>query len=385
MRVALFSWESLRSVAVGGVAAHVSELARHLVAQGHDAHVFTRSAGGRAADEKSDGVRYHHCAFDRSPDLVEDTDSMCRSFVDRWHEVEDRAGRFDVLHAHDWLTAKTLAWSRNGVPRRRVFTLHSTEFGRCGNRHCDGRSSAIREREWEGTYHCDRMIAVSGHLRDEARAIYGIPAEKTHVVYNGVDVKRFDVAVDPGEVKRRYGMGPMDPTVLFCGRMAWQKGPDILLEAVPPLLGYYPHAKFVFAGDGDMRWGLEERARAMGVDHAVRFLGHKSGRELVEIYKSCDVVCVPSRNEPFGIVILEAWAAGKPVVATRNGGPSEFIRHGVDGFTIDDNKDSVGWGLGTMFADFDNARRMGCNGRKAVEKSFDWRRIASEVSHLYER
>ena len=91
-------------------------------------------------------------------------------------------------------------------------------------------------------------------------------------------------------------------------KVAFQKGPDILLEAIPPLLGFHPHARFVFAGDGDMRWGLEERARQLGVSQAVRFLGFKSGLELVELYKSCDLVCMPSRNEPFGIVLLEAWA-----------------------------------------------------------------------------
>ena len=381
MRVALFSWESLHTVAVGGVAAHVSELARHLAEIDVETHVFTRSADGLSRDETVDGVSYHPCAYERSRDFVADTDNMCRAFVDRWHKVEHRRGRFDVLHAHDWLTARTLAWSRNGVPRKHVFTLHSTEYGRCGNQHCGGQSHDIREREWEGTYHCDRMIAVSGKLRDEACDIYSIPPDKTTVVYNGVDATRFNVRVKPDEVKGRYGIGPMDPTVLFCGRMVWQKGPDILLDAIGPLLGYYPHAKFVFVGD--MRWGLEERARDLGISHAVRFPGHKSGRELVELYKSCDVVCVPSRNEPFGIVLLEAWAASKPVVATSNGGPGEFVRHGVDGLTVDDNKDSVGWGLGTLFMNFDNARRMGRNGRRYVEEKFGWGRIASQVEEVY--
>jgi glycosyltransferase involved in cell wall biosynthesis len=186
-----------------------------------------------------------------------------------------------------------------------------------------------------------------------------------------------------GDVKERYGLGRMDPTVLFCGRMVWQKGPDILMEAVPPLLGYYPHAKFVFVGDGDMRWGLEERARQLGVAHATRFLGHRNGVELIELFKSCDAVCVPSRNEPFGIVVLEAWAAGKPVVATRNGGPHEFVRHGIDGYTIYDNPDSVGWGLGTLFMDFERARQMGRNGRVAVEQRFDWEKIGRRTTDIY--
>ena len=94
-------------------------------------------------------------------------------------------------------------------------------------------------------------------------------------------------------------------------------------------------------------------------------------------------MCVPSRNEPFGIVVLEAWAASKPVVATRNGGPHEFVRHGVDGYTIYDNPDSVGWGLGTLFMDFERARQMGRNGRVTVEQRFDWEKIGRRVAEIY--
>jgi glycosyltransferase involved in cell wall biosynthesis len=371
-------------VAVGGVAAHVSALATHLAQQGHQVHLFTRAGNGHSADEVVDGICYHFCSFRKSPDLVDETDTMCRGFVNRLKGVEREGGKiFDILHAHDWMTAKTLAWSRNGVNRRHVFTLHSTEFGRCGNQHLDGPSRDIRDHEWEGTYHSDRVIVVSAHLRDEAHEIYQVPLDKMRVIYNGVDPGRFNIHVDAEAARRRYGLGRTDPTVLFCGRMVWQKGPDLLLEAVPPLLGYYPDAKFVFVGDGDMGVELEERALELGVSHATRFLGYRSGRELVEIFKACDVVCVPSRNEPFGIVILEAWAAGKPVVATRNGGPHEFVRPGVDGLTIYDNKDSVGWGLGTLLMDLEKARQMGLNGRHAVEKRFHWSTIAREVVKVY--
>ena len=385
MRVAIFSWESLQSIAVGGVAVHVSELARSLASLGRQVHLFTRRGPDQSPYAFIDGVHHHRCSYQGSSDFIKDTDRMCAGFLHRLAQVERQDGRFDVLHAHDWLTAKTLSWARAlpGGARFHVFTVHSTEFGRCGNAHCDGRSRDIRDREWEGAYHADRVIAVSRHLRDEVQNIYAVPDGKMHVVYNGVDVARFDIPVDPGQVKPRYGVAPMDPTVLFCVRMAWQKGPDILLEAIPPLLGFYPHAKFIFAGDGDMRWGLEERARRLGVAHATRFLGLRSGSELVELYKSCDLVCIPSRNEPFGIVLLEAWAAGKPVVATSTGGPAELISHGVNGLSIHDNPDSVGWGIGTLFMDFDNVRRMGRNGRKTLMQGFDWDTVGHRVAGVY--
>jgi glycosyltransferase involved in cell wall biosynthesis len=125
-----------------------------------------------------------------------------------------------------------------------------------------------------------------------------------------------------------------DPCILFAGRITWQKGPDLLVDAMPRVLAQHPQAKFVFAGEGDMRRGLEQRVGNMGAEKAVRFVGHRKGPELVSLYQSADLVCVPSRNEPFGIVILEAWSARKPVVVTRNGGPAEFVRHADTGLTV---------------------------------------------------
>jgi len=172
--------------------------------------------------------------------------------------------------------------------------------------------------------------------------------------------------------------------ILFAGRMAYQKGADLLVEAVPRVLGYYPHAKFVFVGDGEMKNPVQERAVQLGVSHATRFAGYKSGWELIDLYKACDAVCVPSRNEPFGIVVLESWSAGKPVLATVNGGPIELIWHEVTGLRIHPHPDSIAWGVGTLFADFEWARWMGANGRTAVENAYTWDAVADATLRLYE-
>ena len=146
-----------------------------------------------------------------------------------------------------------------------------------------------------------------------------------------MNCERFDGVIDPSVCRGAYGIGPMDPMVLFVGRLSTQKGPDLLMDAVPGILEHRQDAKVVFVGDGDMREMLEQRAHELGVAHAVRFLGAMGADgDLINLYKSTDVVCVPSRNEPFGIVVLEAWAAGKPVVATQNGGPRDFVSHGED-------------------------------------------------------
>ena len=180
-----------------------------------------------------------------------------------------------------------------------------------------------------------------------------------------------------------YAIGPMDPTILFAGRMVVQKGPDILVSAMPSVLKFYPHAKFVFAGDGHMRNDVCGLAHQLGVGHALRALGDKRGRELHDLFKACDIVAVPSRNEPFGIVILEGWSAHKPVVSTRRGGPAEFVWHEINGLQVDDTPDSVSWGLGTLLADHGRCRWMGRNGRAAVDAAFSWDNIAGQTEAVY--
>jgi glycosyltransferase involved in cell wall biosynthesis len=384
MKIAIFSWEAVHAVFVGGIGFHVTELACALERKGHEVHVFTRMArGSHPHYENIHGVHYHRCAFTGNPDFIEEVTNMCRSFVDAFLQTEDYIGRFDVIHGHDWLTAQALEWINKARPHKTIFTMHSTEYGRCGNNFYGGNSNRVRHLEWLGSFCSDRVISVSNALKSEAMWIYSIPESKMDVVYNGISCTDFDNWVDPGDVRRQYGIGPMDPMVLMVGRIVYQKGPDLLVSAIPNILKFYPNAKFVFAGDGEMRQEVEQQARCMGVSHATRFLGKQNSWALRDLFKSTDCVCVPSRNEPFGIVILEAWSAGKPVVATVNGGPNEIIWHDVNGFKIQDNPDSIAWGIGELFKDFDHARWMGQNGRMTVETAFSWDVIADETLHVY--
>ncbi len=242
----------------------------------------------------------------------------------------------------------------------------------------------MQDCERHGTLRADRVIAVSNLLKEEVTWLYQVPAEKLTSIYNGVNSIVFDKHMDPEAVKRQYGIGKMDPVVLFVGRMVVQKGPDILAAAIPSILKFYPNTKFVFVGDGHMKHDVESQARFLGVFDSMRMLGHRGGVELVNLFKACDIVAVPSRNEPFGIVILEAWSSYKPVVCTKRGGPAEFVWHGVNGLHVDDHPDSVAWGLGTLLANHEHCRWMGKNGRVAVEAAFSWDRIAEQTESVYQ-
>jgi glycosyltransferase involved in cell wall biosynthesis len=383
MRIALFSWETLHSIPVGGISVHVTELAAGLERRGHEVHVFTRQGHNQSHYDCVDGVHYHRCTFELSPNLVDEINNMCRSFVDCFFAVEGYVGRFDIVHAHDWLASNAAVWIKEGSGRKAIVTIHSTEYGRNGNAFYGGYAPRVQDHERHATYCADRVITVSHRLKEEVHWLYEVPHEKIQMIYNGVNSRVFDYHVDAGEVKQRYGVGPMDPMVLFVGRMVVQKGPDILVRAVPGILRCYPSARFVFVGDGHMKDDVCRIGHELGVAHALRILGVKTGRELHDLFKACDILAVPSRNEPFGIIILEGWSAYKPVVCTKRGGPAEFVWHDVNGLQVDDTPDSVGWGLGTLLADHNRCRWMGRNGRAAVDAVFSWDNIAEHTEEVY--
>ncbi len=382
----MFSWESLHSVAIGGLAPHATELAAGLQRRGHEVHLFTRMGRGQSRYDLIGGVHYHRCPFEPHPDFLSEIGRMNDSFL--WHFVEKETflGKpFDLVHGHDWLSVWALARAKNQYHRPAVLTIHSTEFGRCGNSLWDDPlSRRIRDIEWEGTYVADRVICVSKTLSRETQEQYTVPADKTFAIYNGVHPGKYDGPVDVPSVRRKLSIGVDDPCVLFAGRLTWQKGPDLLLEAVPRVVQRYPNAKVVFAGDGDMRAGLERQATSSGLSPATRFLGHRNGGELIGLFKSTDVVCVPSRNEPFGIVILEAWSARKPVVATRIGGPEEFVLDDYNGIKVAADADSIGQGLEALLSDREACEAMGDNGRRDAESRFSWDRTAEQTEAAYE-
>ena len=358
-------------------------MAAALARAGHDVHVFSRVGPGQTYHQVIDGVHYQRCPYLALPDFVDDVNSMCRAFVERLFVVEDMTRPFDVVHAHDWLAANAMIWIKQGRGRPGVFTVHSTEYARCGNTFPPGRSERIRVQERAGTYWAERVIGVSNAVRSEIAWMYEVPAWKISVINNGVAPARFERPVDVAATRRRYNIGAGDPTIVFSGRMEWQKGPDLLLEAMPAVLLVHPNAKLVYIGDGSMRPGIENRAWQLGIAQAVRFLGRRDEAEIATLYQIGDVVCLPSRNEPFGIVVLEAWSAGKPVIVTDQGGAHEVVRHEYDGLHVSPTPGSIAWGITNMFADAERARRMGVNGRDASVLRHSWPRIAKQTAEVY--
>lgn len=383
MRVAVFSWESLHSISLGGLAVHTTELAAGLERRGHDIHVFTRRGPGQGSYDRIDGVHYHRVDHGISDNFVETMDWMCKALVHRFSEVTNLIGKFELINVHDWMTANCIPYVWHGFGTPSVLTMHSTEYGRDGNQLHDGFAQWIRDTEAAGCYSARTIVAVSGFLASELQRFYAVPHTKIHVVPNGVSYHHFNGHIDPAAVKQRFGIAPLDATIFAAGRVCYQKGMDLLVEAVPQVLGYFPATKFIISGAGELD-GLVRQAQDLGVAHAIRFRGPLSRGEYVDVMRAADIIALPSRNEPFGIVALEAWAAGKPVVATTAGGPAEFIWHDVNGFLVDANAGGLAHGIGSLLADHDHCRALGRNGRVAVEQKFNWDVVSGYMEGVYQ-
>jgi len=168
--------------------------------------------------------------------------------------------------------------------------------------------------------------------------------------------------------------------------MCHQKGPDLLVEAIPDVLSMRGDTQFVFAGGGDdMIRHVNGRSHWLGVGDNVHTVGYVHSQEKYNLFKSCDMVCIPSRNEPFGIITLEAWASAKPVVATNVGGPREIIENFYNGIKVYQSPDSIAWGIKYLLGDptGESIRQMGLNARKSV-RQYTWKQTAKRYLDIYD-
>lgn len=379
LRIGMFAWESLYSIRVGGISPHVSELSEALAAKGQEVHLFTRDLEN--GEEVIEGVHYHKVTFDHSGGVVEQMNRMCDAMYCRFLEVQESFGKFDVLHGHDWHPVNVLCRIKTRFVLPFLLTYHSTEWGRNGNRHADWwEAREISHREWLGGYESAEVIATSDILRDEIQHIYGVPDYKVSKIPNGLWVGKIMKKLDPGAVKKSFGIHPCVPVVLFTGRMSYQKGPDLLVEAAARVLKKR-HVHFVFIGEGELRSGCERRVHELGITEACTFLGYAPDGTVIDWFNACDLVCVPSRNEPFGIVVLEAWDAKKPVVVTDAVALVDNFKTGVVAYK---SPESIAWALDYVLDGF-GRNRMGEKGFSLMKSKYNWDLIASDTLKVYEK
>ncbi len=391
MRIAILAWESLHSIHVGGLGIVVTRTAEELAKRGHDVYLFTRAAEGQSKHARINDVNYCRCKFDPGKDILSFFSNMSKAMVKELHAVARHSGRFDIIHGHDWHVADAL-YELKKEGNLVVLSYHSSEYGRGGGAFSDKRASKedkrvfneISAREGLGGRISDRIITVSRTMRKELCWLYKIPREKIDIISNAIDPRKYRKDVNPNKVKKKYGVPSLAPTVLFIGRLEYQKGPDLLIDAIPKVLENRDDVKFLFAGKGTMRNYLRRNARKLGILDAVRFLWWIPYRRYVDLLNTCDIVCIPSRNEPFGIVLLEAWATGRPVVATDVGGLGENIKNLVNGIKVRPNPRSVARGINYLFNHPEIMARVGTKGKEKVMK-FDWASSIKKLRRTYRK
>lgn len=389
MRVLMLSWE-YPPVLVGGLGRHVHALAEAMARAGHEVTVLSRHPGdpGVPYDEVSGGVRIVRVPEDPSlltfaDDLLAWTMALNHALTRAGLAVCDQ-GRPDVVHAHDWLVAHAATTLKHhlGVPL--VATLHATEAGRHQGWLPGPLNRGIHSIEWWLTYEARRVIACSDYMRWEVTRLFELPPEKVDVLPNGVDAAAWQVAPDQVAAARRRWAGD-GPLLAYGGRLVHEKGVQDLLAALPRLVRRHPGLRLVVAGTGPAAATLKERARALRLGRSVRFAGFIPDADLAALIAASDCAVVPSRYEPFGLVALEAAAAGTPVAAAAVGGLAEIVADGRTGvlFAAGDPA-ALAAAVDRVLADQVLARRLVRNARAVLAAEHTWAAIAGRTVATYE-
>lgn len=217
---------------------------------------------------------------------------------------------------------------------------------------------------------------------------FGVGSKKIHVIHPGVEAEAFRVGEGAAQtVRKRHDLGK-SPVLLTLGRLQRRKGQDMVIRALPRIAESFPDIKYVIAGTGEDYDSLQRLAAEVGVANKVIFVGQIDNGEEPVYYAACDLFIMPNRQigpdvEGFGIVFLEASAAGKPVIGGHSGGTGEAIQDGVTGIRVNgENVEAIAAAVIQMLADSDKARAMGEQGRQWVESAFTWEAIVDRTRQL---
>jgi len=326
VRVLLVSWE-YPPIVEGGLARHVRKLSEQLVRDGHEVHVLTRGGGRLGAEEERHGVIVHRV---REPDFPKDDLDAFIAWVDHMNADmlaagAELGGGFDLVHSHDWLVAEA---ARRLARRRRVpwlVTVHATEYGRHQGWVDKHPQSHIHGVERRMVRAADRVITCSHYMREHVREVFGV--SNVTVIPNGIDPTDLQPVADLPRFRARFA-GPQEKLILLVGRLVYEKGFHLALDALPGLIRRVGGIRFIVAGTGTAEAELKAQAARLGLMEHGTFLGWTGDDTLHSLYRIADLCLVPSLYEPFGLVALEAMASGCPTIVADTGGLREVVPGG---------------------------------------------------------
>jgi glycogen(starch) synthase len=386
MRVLIISWE-YPPVIEGGLARHVRKLSEHLVREGVEVHVLTRRGGHLPAEEVRHGVIVHRV---REPQFPKDVNAFVRWVGDmNSHMLElgiELCERFDfdLVHSHDWLVADVAQRVARAIGRPWVVTVHATEFGRHQGWVQNYPQSHIHGVERDMVRHADRVITCSQYMQGHVARVFAVSPRHITVIQNAVDPRDLEPVADDLDGLRARFAAPDERLVLMVGRLVYEKGFHLALDALAPVIRRLGNVRFVVAGTGTAEQELKRQARRLRLTKHGAFLGWIGDDMLHSLYRVADLCIVPSIYEPFGLVALEAMASGCLCVVADTGGLKEVVPDdGSVGHRFPSrDAEALSEILKQVLGD-DDGRARAINAAREHVLQFDWAEMARAAHALY--
>jgi glycosyltransferase involved in cell wall biosynthesis len=385
MKVLVLTWEFPPRI-VGGIARHVAELYPEVVKLGHEVHLITAEFGQAPMYEIVDGVHVHRVPVGWSHDFFHWIGNLNESMGRHGGKLMLEDGPFDLIHAHDWLVADAAIALKHNFKVPLVSTIHATEYGRHNGirkeeqRYVHGKENLLVYESW-------RTVVCTDYMRRELQRAFDTPWEEMDVIYNGIrpEKKPRWHDFDAWGFRRRYAEDS-EKIVYYVGRMTYEKGVSVLLNAAPKVIeemgGY---VKFVLIGGGNTDH-LKQQTQELGIGGKCYFTGFMSDEDLNKFQAIANCAVFPSLYEPFGIVALESFAAYVPVVVSDTGGFPEVVKHTKTGITtLVNNPESLAWGILEVLKNPAYVQWLVDNAYEDLERRFSWPKIAKQTEAVFQR
>ena len=385
MKILLLTWEYPPRI-VGGIARVVHDLSKRLIKDGHEVTVVTYKDGDVPYYENDKGVDVYRVDnyMIHPNNFIDWILQLNFNLVAKATEIMNKNGKFDVIHAHDWLVANAAKTLKNSFDIPVVSTIHATESGRNSGIH-DETQRYINDTEWLLTYESTEVIVNSNYMKGHVQGLFGLPFDKINVVPNGINLNNFTGIDRDYDFRRQYAMDN-EKIILYMGRLVYEKGVQHLISAMPKILENYHDAKLIIAGKGGMLDELKAQANNMELSNKVYFTGYLNAKQVQKMYKCADVAVFPSTYEPFGIVALEAMLSERPIVVSDIGGLNEIVDHKVNGMkAYCGNANSIADSILELLFDHKLCADITRRAKNKVRNDYNWSKIAQDTHFAYQK
>ena len=384
MKILALAWEFPPRI-VGGIARHVAELYPEIIKLGYEVHLITVEFGSAPRYEAIDKIHLYRCPVAHGNDFLHWIANMNESMGSLGGELIKKHGDFDLIHAHDWLVGDAAIALKHTFKLPMIATIHATEYGRYNGIH-NVRQQYINGKEKLLAHEAWRIIVCSQYMHQEIQRVFQTPADKIDVIYNGIypDKKRHGRNFDRTKFRRRFA-NDREKIIYYVGRMTYEKGISVLLEATPKVIEALGEGsvKLVIIGGGNTT-RLRHLAKNLGIWERCYFTGFMSDSDLDKFQTIADCAVFPSLYEPFGIVVLESFAARVPVVVSNTGGLPEVVRHEHTGIVTQANDpNSLTWGILKVLQNPKHSEYLVDNAYNSLAEKFSWDKLAKQTVCVY--